>query len=473
MKRNTWRGRHSGLTVLECLFAMGIMLIGLVGVASMVPFAGRQASDSYRSVQSLATGKNTIEFANSNQVFRPSLAAPWQVVNDENNSIPDSRNSFFDSVETLYGTLYAESRPTTVTIQQEYEAANAVLGVGFCMDPNFWGNQARYTNKLTERSWGHFRRTRFPFYHESYPTNFDPFDTGSTQTTPRLLRVSLRDPEGTDRNGNNGWLKVGASRALTNMNGGDITKLVPESDNSGGPLRRFSTSLTTGQVISSLQGASVSSTGTWLATIVPSDESPILEPSSLPTTTLPFVPESYDLSIVVFGKRDARELAFANEAAYLAFDSARVPAVSEKLAAVSFPTPLEAMTSSTFDVDLSIDEAVGLKSKIGDWIMLSRDKILMDAQNGWIGRRQKHGWYRVISISEEISGPSPYGNRIVTNRVRLTGKPWGWTLSELDSFRERKVYDATFDSPNFPTTVSTLVPHVVNVYQRSLSISRK
>ncbi len=477
MKHHVSKVYRSGLTVVECLFAMAIMLVGLIGIAAIVPFAGRQASDSYRIVQTLATGENVIEFANSNQVFKPLLATPWQVVDDGNAAIPDSRNTFFVSMESLYATLYTEVRPAMPTIQQEYEAANAVLGVGFCMDPNFWGNQNRYTNKLAARSWGNFRRTRFPFYHESYPRNFDPFDTGATQTTPRLLRISLRDPLGADANGNNGWLRLGASRALANMNGGDVSKLDPEADKSGGPLRSFTTSLTNGQVISALQGASTASTGTWIATIVPSDESPIVEATAFPTTTLPFVPESYELSIVVFGKRDARELVFADAAAYTAFDAARVPAVSERLAAVSFPTPTEAMISSTFDVDLATDEAVGLKNRIGDWLMLSRDKIIVEARNGWIGRRQNHGWYRVISISEESVSLGPFGNSIVTNKVRLAGRPWGWTISELDSFRERQVQMAlqtpplTFTPPSFPTTVATLVPHVINVYQRSLNIS--
>ena len=473
MKHHLSKVRRSGLTVVECLFAMAIMLVGLIGIAAIVPFAGRQASDSYRIVQCLATGENTIEFANSNQVFRPSLSTPWQVVDDGNAAIPDSSSTFFVSMESLYTTLYREVRPAMPTIQQEYEAANAVLGVGVCMDPNFWGNQNRYTNKLAARSWGNFRRTRFPFYHESYPRNFDPFapfDTGATQTTPRLLRISLRDPLGADGNGNNGWLRFGASRALANMNGGDVTKLDPEADKSGGPMRSFTTSLTNGQVISALQGASTASTGTWMATIVPSDESPIVEATAFPTTTLPFVPESYELSIVVFGKRDARELVFADAAAYTAFDAARVPAVSERLAAViKFST--EAMFSSTFDVDLATDEAVGLKNRIGDWIMLSRDKIIVEARNGWIGRRQNHGWYRVISVSEESVSLGPYGNSIVENRVRLAGRPWGWTMSELDSFRERQVYDVNFVAPSFPTTVATLVPHVINVYQRSLNIS--
>ncbi|MCY2982720.1 MAG: hypothetical protein NTY15_03690 [Planctomycetota bacterium] len=474
MTQHNIHNRRFGLTVLECLFAMAIMLIGLVGIAAMIPFAGRQAADSYQIVQTLTTGDNLIEFANSNQVLKPTLNTPWQVVDDGTANSTDSASTFFVSIERLYSTLYAEVRPTTPTIQQEYELANAVLGTGFCMDPEFWGNQIRYpTNPklITDRSWGNYRRTRFPFYHEVYPANFDPFGTGATLSTPRLLRISLRDPVGADANGNNGWLRSGASRSLAMINGGDITPVKPDRDRSSPPLRSFRSSMLNGELLSSPQGGSVGATGTWLATIVPSDESPIVEVSTFPSLTLPFVPESYDLSIVVFAKRDTKELVFADAAAYNAFNAARVPASSERLAAVSFPVPAEASSSSTFDVNLAVDAAVGLKTKVGDWLMLSRDKIVVEAVNGWIGRRQNHAWYRVISISDQVESVGPLGNLIVTSQIRLAGKPWGWTISELDSFRERLSKAPGFIIPTFPSTVATLVPHVINVYQRSLTIS--
>ena len=220
------------------------MLIGLIGIAAIVPFAGRQTADSYQIVQTLATGQNTIEFANSNQVFRPSLSAPWQLIDDGAANPTDSAKTFFVSMDRLYGTLYSESLPSSPTLLQQFIIANSVLGTGFCMDPYFWGNQFRYSFKLPvsgANSWGNFRRTRFPFYNESFPQSYDPFGTGATQTTPRLLRVSLRDPSGADVNGNNGWLRMDASRLIANMGGGDVTSSTPESDKSAAPLRTFAT----------------------------------------------------------------------------------------------------------------------------------------------------------------------------------------------------------------------------------------
>ena len=47
----------TGLTVVEVLFAMVIILVGLIGVAAMIPFAGRQAEDSYKITQAGAAGE--------------------------------------------------------------------------------------------------------------------------------------------------------------------------------------------------------------------------------------------------------------------------------------------------------------------------------------------------------------------------------------------------------------------------------
>ena len=74
--------KKRGLTVVECLFAMVIMLVGLIGIAAMVPFAARQAADSYQIVHALSTGENALAVSNSNAVVTPTLNAPWQLLDD-------------------------------------------------------------------------------------------------------------------------------------------------------------------------------------------------------------------------------------------------------------------------------------------------------------------------------------------------------------------------------------------------------
>lgn len=464
--------RRSGLTLAECLFAMAIMLVGLVGIAAMVPFAGRQAADSYSIVQTLAAGQNTIAVAESAQVFRPSTSTPWQFIDDSAATTVDSRDTYFVSAERLYQQLYVSSLPAGHNPAQRYTVANTALGTSFCMDPNFWGHQARYNawrgashRKVLADDWGYYRRTRFPYYNETYPVNYYPFSTGATATTPRLARVSLRDPMGSDMNGNNGWLREPAAKIVSSSGGGDVTKEIAEKDKSYGPLRGFASSGNSA-LVSSIQAGSGASSPSWLATLVPTDGTPVASPTD---AVLPFYPETFDLSVVVFSKRDVRELVFEDSAEYDTFMTDPVPTTSERITDVAFLNPLEASTSSTFSIRLQTDERVGLRCRVGDWIMLSRYRVYRNVITGVQFSRQQHEWYRMLSVTAEETLTGPFGNTLVACEARVSGKPWGWSLSEGEWFRDQGINSL----PNLslmPPAVATLVPNVINVYQRTLKI---
>ena len=265
--------RREGLTVVECLFAMTIMLIGLVGIAHMVPFAGRQASDSYRIVQGLNAGENALAVFNSNGIVTPTLNAPWQLVEDAY-AVPttlsvggqtingDSDVSSFESFSTLYEGERANGRifslykyyydlltgfPATPAGQRLRAAVaqNRAMGTGFCIDPMFWAQQLQVPNmvntKLMDRDWGNFRRTRFPYYHETYPSSMNPFDSvaSGSGTTPRLFRVSLHDPSIVLGTPFKGWLHAPGSIRLATVSGTDVLKETAEQDKSYGPQRGF------------------------------------------------------------------------------------------------------------------------------------------------------------------------------------------------------------------------------------------
>jgi hypothetical protein len=462
----------SGLTLAECLFAMAIMLVGLIGIASMVPFAGRQAATSYSVVHSLSTGQNAIEIAKSGQVLRPRTNNPWLYIDDSASALVDSQ--YFVSADRLYQTIYTSRLNGSVNPDDRFVAANTSLGIGFCMDPNFWGHQARYTAVLRFNDWGYYRRSVFPFYSESYPTNFFPFGASPVFSTPRLSRISLRDPIGPDGNGNNGWLREAAAIAVASAGPGDLVQETPETDRSSAPLRNFTKkdvtgSIEDGSLISSLQRGSGDTNPSWLATIVPTDETPIATPDG---GDLPITPEVYDLSIVVFSKRDVRELVFdpLDPADYNNFNAAQQPAKSERLAKIDFTNPIEAANSSTFGITLSNDIRVGLNCKVGDWIMLSRYRSYPDNVNpSRTFSRQQHLWYRILSASAETTSGS-----IVSCDVRLSGQPWNWSLSELEWYRDHNLIPPNpFPPPltGLPQAIATLIPNVINVYQTQIRMS--
>lgn len=498
--------RRSGLTVVECLFAMTIMLIGLIGIAAMVPFAGRQASDSYRIVQALAAGENALAIFNSNAVSTPTLNAPWQIVEDAYVVSPpaalglaaqtpmgDSNASSFESFPKLYEGDRANSRvyslykyyydllssyPSTPAGQRTRAAVaqNRALGTGFCVDPMFWAQQLRVPTtagtKLMDRDWGNFRRTRFPYYHETYPTSMDPFGSvsGSSGTTPRLFRVTLHDPNTPFAAAYKGWMRLPAAIRMATVSGGDVTKINPENDRSAGALRGFLPSQLPGDAI--VQSMAPETMQSWIATLTPAETTPVVDPTTLPLgpydeipgTPIPpppnmqFYPESYDLGVVVFSRRNTTELVIDD---YPAFAAEGLAPEGERLCEVLSFGP-EHRSSSTFDVELNASANVSAKIKTGDWVMMSR-YVYDNPATQVLPIREHHKWYRIIGVA---------GDEVFPRTVRVAGQPWDWTLPEIGSFQASGITSSTA-LPDIPpsTTAVTLIPNVINVYQRTIRVS--
>ncbi len=509
MKLQLSQSRRSGITVVECLFAMTIMLFGLIGIAAMIPFAGRQAADSYRIVQALAAGENALAVFNSNVVSIPTLNAPWQLVEDVYpinppaalglGTIPvspvgDSNRSSFESLPKLYegdranGRVYSlykyyydllSSFPATPAGQQTRAAVaqNRAMGTGFCLDPMFWAQQLQVpttaSTKLMDRDWGNFRRTRFPYYHEVYPASMNPFApfASGTGTTPRLFRVSMHDPSTPYATPYRGWMRLPGAIRMATVSGGDVSKIAPENDRSSGALRGFSPSQLPGDAI--VQSMAPDSMQSWIATLTPAETTPVVDPTTLPLgpynenpnaplnqqrPAMRFYPESYDLAVVVFGKRNTTELVISD---YPTFAAEGLVPEGERLCEVLSFGP-EHRSSSTFDVELNASPNVSAKIKTGDWVMMSR-YVFDNPVTQVLPIREHHKWYRIIGVA---------GDEVFPRIVRVAGQPWDWTIPEIASF-QASGFTSSAALPAIPpsTTAVTLIPHVINVYQRTLRVS--
>ena len=451
---------------------MVIILVGLLGIAAIVPFAARQAEDSYKIAQALTAGESALDLLNSQSIVKPRLDAQWQFVEDEfavrdsDFSVAKSWNDFYVGNEyrnrlsnlvssgvivPVFGTF--DTAPNRIVLSQ---LQNQVVGTGFCIDPLFWGYQER-GGQIVRSSRGNYRRTRFPFYDELMPANFNPFASSlGGSDTPRLRRISMRDPLGSNVGGNSGWLRLPASVRLATISGGDVIQANPEADRSAAPLR--------GQYIDGngalLQSPTSATSVSWLATLTPSDITPIITPESLTFVSglLPSIetlPENYDLSVVVFSKRDVRE----------SLDPATgIVPISERFGGF-VPINTEFLTSGTFDFEIA--SAVGVvdpKIKIGDWLMLSRnifDNPYIQSGSNAVKARERHKWYRVISVSDGDDFPK---------QVRVSGQPWDWTAFEVAVITAAINSGAATGLPTIPATAVTLLKDVVQVYRRSVSL---
>ena len=495
-----------GLTLLEVIFAMGIILFGLVGIGLLVPYAARQANESQTITFSLANGLSASAMTKSSSLLVPSEESPWQLVEDTNPSLGDSNRTVFTSFRDLYSgrdrfaglnppiSIYRQlftntlDFPTSHTNHQLQDHAwiniNRALGTCFYLDPNFLGQQAYVSPaKVLRNDWAPFRRNRFPYYAE----DFRPSPL-TTAPTPRLVRISLRDsntPAGTPLNG---WMKASAARLLTSSYGGEIDQF-PQSSVSGTSVRSFVTTenLTMANHVPELiRGTTGTSRfgGSWAIMICPDEDTPIVPKSAVnvPFTppdppdfrlySTPFIPEMYNVSIVLYGKRNVAELT-PSSSLVTGFASGAVLPEAEKIATVTAINN-QSMISGNFEIALTASTALDAKIVAGDWIMLSRNVIHFESApaTGVYVMRQRHRWYRVVSAPSSTSFPLT---------VRVSGTPWDWTNDEIRTAREAGVpYDLSVINPiapaspfyGFTQTTATIVPNVIHVFNRTFDLGK-
>lgn len=444
-KRHSIQSREAkGLTVIEVLFAMVIVLVGLVGIAAMIPFAIRQAEDSYKITQALAAGDNALGIFHSHSIVQPRLESPWLYVDDLGGRT--ATTSMAELYTGEYTRRIAAQSPTTAADYAVIQ--NETIGMGFSIDPMFWGYQSSITGS------GNFSKTRFPFYNDIMPGDYNPLTPigGAFVSTPRLRRVSLFDPN-TDP-ADPYWLRQAPAAYMATANGGDLIQAKAENDKSAPPLRSEYIDSSGALMQSPTSNMSVS----WMATLTPSDSTPVVTASMINITTVPgirFLPEFYDLAVVVFSKRDVRDLNLDPVTGVMA--TGVVP-VSERLGFLfdsTAQTP-DSWNAGTFDISIESGANVDGKIKIGDWLMLSRNTSVEVAPSTF-ATRQRHKWYRVISVTGENAFP---------RSVRVAGEPWYWTEHELKYFSANGVSPL----PTLPPTAVTLLKDVVQVYQRSVVI---
>lgn len=142
--------RSRGVTLVEVIFSMGVVLIGLLGVMSILPLAGNRAKDAVGLSVASALADNVME---------EMLAQRW---------LSNGRLAAYDDKGNLVP--FDGSRP-------------------FCIDPAFVSIGGRQNPS-------NFYDTRFfPFYKENHDPTLDPsagyFADALGQTPLRMLRVGI------------------------------------------------------------------------------------------------------------------------------------------------------------------------------------------------------------------------------------------------------------------------------------------
>jgi type II secretory pathway pseudopilin PulG len=447
---------RNGLTLLEVIFSMVVLLVGLVAIVFLIPLAGREAEDSQQITQGLAAGESALAMFTTTNLAQPTLESPWCLVDDI--------GSAEHSVATMRDAYNAAARtfPVPPDAVQAAIAQNEVSGIGFCVDPLFWGYQNRATNDVALP----FFRTRFPFMFD----NTNPVLLVSNQNiprAPRLLRGSLSDPQMAIPGS---WLRQPAAVRLATMYGGDLVQPTGMKNKSIGPLR----SVYVGSDGSILSTSTAAQQASWLATVTPAENTPIIDLDRVKAVyqmnllaNQPLdVPRLYDVALVVFSKRDVRELAAMAVLSPGDFQTSRPSEVmnvptGERVVKVTDMSS-DALHSGTFNIEVSGYPTMDSKVKAGDWLMMSRFAFrdLIPRPSGTISR-QVNRWYRIISVTGDGYPLS----------LRVAGKPWDWTEGEISDMLEKGQA-----APTLPPAVGTyetqavIMKDVVQVYERQMEL---
>jgi hypothetical protein len=455
-----------GLTLLEVIFAMVVILVGMVAVATLIPLAGRQAEDSYQITQGLAAGESALAVFNSTKVVQPSLESPWCVVDD----IANTEHSIA-SIRSLYDRI-ADTFPVPANSTEAAVAQNESIGIGFCIDPLFWGFQSRVRN---DRLRFPLNRTRFPFVESNIsPVTLQPGQPNAPRV-PRLIRGSLTDPNAVFPGS---WLRQPAAVNLATSFGGDLIQ--PETKNKAlGPIRSIRFSGDPGNPL--INSPSAPQQTSWLMTVTPADSTPIIPlnrafetwdgvgngPGTVVANRPVQLPNLFDVSLVVLAKRDVREVFSMIPGANANAVPTNLP-TNERVVRVTGVSN-DSLNSGTFFINITAHPNVDAKVKVGDWIMLSRFAKLevlpraANRNNATYVSRQIHRWYRIVGITG-TEGVFPI-------TLRLYGKPWNWTEGEISDLQARGL-SLPIIPPRPPVfeTHGVILKDVVAVYERQIEL---
>ena len=205
-----------GLSLMEVLFAIGVLMVGILGIAAVLPVGTKNAASALRTDASTSSVENQVSNALARFGGRPeSVVIP---VPSQNGFAGTGSNP---NVGVLLGGLWQNNaaldpvRPTAQ--QQRYNTASTLIArnafpnidpatglpapsaaVAFCIDPAFLAaasNLRPDAGNVNSRTVNHYDRTKFPCYDINYDPTIAPglqMNTASAwPVTPRMLRVSV------------------------------------------------------------------------------------------------------------------------------------------------------------------------------------------------------------------------------------------------------------------------------------------
>ncbi|MBN8603328.1 MAG: hypothetical protein J0M26_19995 [Planctomycetes bacterium] len=418
MKSRSVIGARKGISLIETLFAVGILMVGMLGIAAVLSVAGKNAVDS----QTLASSQ---VLANSwlNDMYARNIQNPANWVRPVFNTTTN---------------VWDWPSMGTASPQNSPNSSYCIDPLMFAFSPNISVANSRYT------------LTNFPYYDALANPLVDPSISAASGAglnwgaVPRMLRVSVGTP---------GFPATGKLAEEIFASHNEIAE-IKSRDSTRHVVRAFES------VGTSLQKTATRQDYSWFATLTPKENNSSAYSSQ------------YILSIVVVKKRD-RVLDIPVPSAAGVGDPRALP--SGEIMAWVVPLSTGSVPAGGFNgggggrVLLVGSAATESHTAAGQWIMLSR----FDAALG----RGVFSWYRIATCDQEarmmnvgaipteygVSGftlPFGAGNATLpvwVREVTLSGRDWG-------------MYSAMGNASDSQVSIATIVDGAVNVHERVITL---
>jgi hypothetical protein len=434
---NQMFANRRGVTLLEVMFSIGIVLFGLMGIAAILPFAERQARGAATLDAGMAHAQRVQQQVQALGYLDPQS---WIVVNDVPAIPPRLNGGTWDTSggPTLSTLRYMRPQEMIESFGQLGEPAvftggPSLVPGGACLDPTFvclatntvdvpapnYFEVTQLPSAMSPAGNG-YRRGVFPYYKEHYNPYTNPTElvTGGTRwpVLPRLLRAAGEIPRrqlsgvvpsdvilpSQSIIGDRG---VVADDALALQFPGDQTKNVNQVFN------RYANPAVTNPLVASRQSQA--------------DFSSIVTVNVRPGSAEAIA------TVVAIHKRTAFPSTWRTVEPP-STDPKRVPR-AERLAHVSGWFPATGFIGGAGGtVVFTSSAAVSPDVRVGQWIMLSRF-------NSGAGNVVFHRWYRVVSTGPVVLGPQidPFtGSSFACWQRRVSLEGPDWTFAAVGNVQE-------------------------------------
>ena len=379
------RSVRNAVTLVEVIFSIGVVLIGLLGLLSILPLAGKRAQDSISlSVAPVIANNVQAELLASKYLSNDRLGAitfaPVHGVQLPPPA-PEYTVQFPSKFPiTYYKTTLSPNTPDVIP--------------SFCIDPMFASLTGNKTSALDNATC--YFNGCFPYYKQNFDPSGNPLTIGSASwpsLQPRMFRVGVTGDSTSD-------LKLFINRF-------EALRLTENQDDlliTRGKDKSRPATFKSGQVAPVAGGLEYgkrlpSGEYTWIATVNPMPGG---------------VYASVSVAII---RRRVRGFDKATP-------TANKPAVSERLAYVTYASGFKGGAGGIVHLVANTNVPATLQS--GDWIMLSR--FMTNPANSLPNAPDRvidlHRWYRVVSVdsqAEQVANTNTW--RL---KVTLEGPDWNF-----------------------------------------------